>query len=257
MVSGELSVILGASWRAASRCVVVTLSSEVAVDIGQATLDRRIVRFRLCEDEAAPVPSTDPVARTGVADLQERRALLHPWSPERRPRGVLERGWGWMMHRLGDAVWQDEREYYRVNEGQAWTTFSGEVGPLASWPLWPLDLLAAAPDRADGLPRPAGHRSVRVDLAAAARLMPRLLVPGPIRLSAIADVPVEIWLAGSGLASRVSVTVDGGAAWTVLELHDHGTAASVPRIDPAHIVDPGEVNTWGSHRRRGPRLRSR
>jgi hypothetical protein len=73
------------------------------------------------------------------------------------------------------------------------------------------------------------------------RLMPRLLVPGPIRLSAIADVPVEVWLDGSGLVSRVSETVDGGAAWTVLELHDHGAAVSVPRIDPAHIVDPGEV----------------
>jgi hypothetical protein len=87
--------------------------------------------------------------------------------------------------------------------------------------------------------------------------MPRLLLRGPIRLSAIADVPVEVWLDGSGLVSRVSVTVDGGAAWTVLELHDHGAAVSVLRIDPAHILEPGEVSTWRSHRRRGLRLGSR
>lgn len=162
-----------------------------------------------------------------------------------------------MSHRPGDAVWQDEREYFQVNEGRAWTTFSDDCGPLAPWPLWPLDLLAAPPDLADGRSGPPGHRSVRVDLAAAARPMPRLLLPGPIRLSAIADVPAEVWLDGSGLVSRVPVTVDGGAAWTVLELHDHGAAVSVPRIDPAHIVEPAEVSTWRSHRRRGLRLQSR
>jgi hypothetical protein len=180
-----------------------------AVDVRQATLDRRTVRFRLCEGEASPIPGPDPIARTGVADLLERRALLYPFLPEHRPRGVFERGWRWLWRRLGDAVWQEEREYHLVNEGRSWMTFDGDGGPLAAWPLWPLDLLAAIPDPADR--SPAGHHSARIDLAAAARLVPQLLLPGPIRLGTIADVPVEIWLDAGGLVSRASVTLDGGA----------------------------------------------
>ena len=78
----------------------VRLSSEVAVDVLQATLARRTVRFRLCEDEA-PIPSPDSIVKTGIADLEERRALVD-WSPGRRPRGVIGRGWWWVLHRLGD-----------------------------------------------------------------------------------------------------------------------------------------------------------
>jgi hypothetical protein len=229
------------------------------VDVLQATLARRTVRFRLYEEEA-PIPGPDPIVRTGMADLQERRALLH-WSAEGKPRGVLQRGWRWLWRRFADPVWQDEREYWLVDEGRAWTTFHGIGGPLAAWPLWPLDLLVALPDTAGrGSARP-GHQSARIDLAVAARLVPQLLMPGPIRLGTIADVPVELWLDGAGLVRRVSVTLDGERTWTVLELRDHGAAQSVPRVDPARIVLPSEVRTWRSHPRRvlrrSPRWRRR
>ena len=98
-----------------------------------------------------------------------------------------------------------------------------------------------------------GHQPARIDLAAAARLLPHLLLPGPVRVGTIADVPVELWLDGGGLVSRASVTLDGGGAWTVLELRDHGAPMSVPRVDPARIVRPSEVSTWRSHPRRGLR----
>ena len=225
---------------------------RVAVDGLRATLAQRMVRFRLCEGEAAPIPGPDPIARTGVADLLERRALLH-WSPEHRPRGVLGLGWSWLLHRFGDAVWQDEREYLLVNEGRAWTTFHGDGGPLAEWPLWPLDLLVAIPDVANRDAAAPGHQSARIDLAAAVRLIPHLLLPGPVRVGTIADVPVELWLDGSGLVSRASVTLDGGGAWTILELRGHGAPMSVPRVDPARILHPSEVRTWRSHPRRGLR----
>jgi hypothetical protein len=124
-------------------------------------------------------------------------------------------------------------------------------GPLAAWPLWPLDLLVALPDTTGREWAPPGHQSARIDLAVAARLIPQLLLPGPMRLGTIADVPVELWLDGAGLVRRVPVTLDGERTWTVLELYDHGAAMSVPRVDPARIVLPSEVRTWRSHPRRG------
>lgn len=226
------------------------------VDIRQATLASRTVRFRLCVNEASPIPSDDPRARTGVADLQERRALLHEWSFGHRPRNILERYWSRTSPKLGDILWQDERLYLHQlsDEDRAWLFFgSGEV--LTPWPLWPLDLLAAVPDAADGQSGLPGHRSARVDLTAA-RLMSQLLLPGPIRLSAIADVPIEAWLNDNGLISRVSATLDGGTTWTIIELHDHGAALSVPRIDPARAFDAKAErrrNRPGIRRRARPR----
>jgi hypothetical protein len=220
------------------------------VDVLHATLARRTVRFRLCEEEA-PIPGPDPSARTGMADLQERRAVLN-WKPAGKPRGVLQRGWRWMLRRFGDSVWQDEQEYLLVNEGREWTTFHGGGGPLSAWPLWPMDLLVALPDTANRRLAPAGRQSARVDLAAVARLVPQLLLPVPVRLGTIADVPVDLLLDGAGLIRRVSVTLDGERTWTILELYDHGAALSVPPIDPARVVHPSEVRKWRSHPRRGP-----
>jgi hypothetical protein len=207
----------------------------------------------------SPLPEAADRRCEGVADLGARRARVSqsPFFTDRAAAALIvdhdDAPGPHGLPELLEMIYDGANAYIRVADN--WTGFfladpGGPRGP--NDPLWPLDALFGAngdalevgPEAVRGVP--ATRYRLTVDLARADAALPAgVSVPaGPYR--SLRALPAEVWLDVAGLARRISVNSEPGAAadttvWSIVELWDFGMAADITPPSPKEVLAPAEA----------------
>jgi hypothetical protein len=207
----------------------------------------------------SPLPEAGDRRCEGVADLAARRARVSQsmFFTDRATAALTalggdDPGHGGHVER-SEMIYDGANAYVRV--GDRWTGFglADPAGPRGlTDPLWPLDALFGASDKAVEIgPQavrgaPATRYRLTVDLARADAALPAgVSVPsGPYR--SLSRLPAQVWLDAAGLACRISVNSEPAVAaeaqvWSIVELWDWGVAVDLTPPGPGEVLTPAEA----------------
>jgi hypothetical protein len=201
----------------------------------------------------SPLPHAPDRRCDGAADFAARRARVRQslFFTDQMTAALTEPGDGepGLHESTGpmEMIYDGANAYLRGEDGWTGISLTNPGGPLGPYdPLWPLDALFGASD--DGVETgpeavrgvPATRYRLTVDLARADAALPAGVSVPSGAYRTLSRMPAEVWLDAAGLARRISVSSEPGAAadkqvWSILELWDFGVAVDITPPAPDEI----------------------